>query len=75
MHVLPLTIPIKHLKLTYCDSIKYSLNTNSFDIERYAPNVDIVTLEKLTSAFTDLRVLTDEGTLAYPYPSARLDLL
>lgn len=34
--------------------------------------MDIPLLEKLTSAFLDLRVLTDDGTLAYPYSTREL---
>ena len=36
-------------------------------LQAYAPNVDREILKRLCSAFRELRVLVDQGTLAYPY--------
>ncbi|KAI9253809.1 AAA domain-containing protein [Phascolomyces articulosus] len=41
-------------------------------LRKYAPDVPEDMLEKLSSAFTDLRKLVDEGLISYPYSTREL---
>ncbi|KAG0177699.1 von Willebrand factor A domain-containing protein 8 [Apophysomyces sp. BC1021] len=41
-------------------------------LRKYGPNVPEDLLEKLSSAFTDLRKLVDEGLISYPYSTREL---
>lgn len=41
-------------------------------LKKYAPNVNVDFLEKLTFAFNDLRKLVDEGLINYPYSTREL---
>ena len=41
-------------------------------LRSYAPNVNIATITRLTAAFMDLRQMTDEGQLLYPYSTREL---
>ncbi|KAI8991241.1 AAA domain-containing protein [Mycotypha africana] len=43
-----------------------------FLLRKYGPNVSEDLLMKLSSAFTDLRKLTDEGLITYPYSTREL---
>ena len=36
-------------------------------LRSYAPNVSMGIITRLTDAFSELRSLSDEGTLSYPY--------
>ena len=41
-------------------------------LRSYAPDVNIATITRLTSAFMDLRKMTDEGQILYPYSTREL---
>ena len=41
-------------------------------LRSYAPNVNVDTITRLTAAFMDLRKMTDEGQLLYPYSTREL---
>eukprot|EP01047_Picozoa_sp_COSAG01_P017996 COSAG01_NODE_965_length_12401_cov_3.496098_9_plen_373_part_00 len=41
-------------------------------LRSYAPNVHVATITRLTAAFMDLRKMTDEGQLLYPYSTLEL---
>jgi len=36
-------------------------------LKQYGPNVPEDTLKKLVVAFAELRLMSDDGTIAYPY--------
>lgn len=48
------------------------MKSEMFLLRKYGPNVSEDLLAKLSSAFTDLRKLTDEGLISYPYSTREL---
>ncbi|RCI05809.1 von Willebrand factor A domain-containing protein 8, partial [Rhizopus stolonifer] len=48
------------------------MNSEMFLLRKYGPQVSEDLLKKLSSAFTDLRKLTDEGLISYPYSTREL---
>ncbi|KAG0792461.1 hypothetical protein G6F57_004554 [Rhizopus arrhizus] len=48
------------------------MNSEMFLLKKYGPQVSEDLLMKLSSAFTDLRKLTDEGLISYPYSTREL---
>ncbi|KAI9354986.1 AAA domain-containing protein [Pilaira anomala] len=48
------------------------MNSEMFLLRKYGPEVSEDLLVKLSSAFTDLRKLTDEGLISYPYSTREL---
>ena len=56
-----------------CHAIDNPDQTSEIALLRsYAPNVNIATITRLTAAFMDLRQMTDEGQLLYPYSTREL---
>ena len=41
-------------------------------IDRYAPEVSLDVIERLADAFAELRLLVEQGVLAYPYSTREL---
>ncbi|KAI9260188.1 AAA domain-containing protein [Sporodiniella umbellata] len=48
------------------------MNSEMFLLKKYGPQVSEDLLKKLSNAFTDLRKLTDEGLISYPYSTREL---
>ncbi|ORX55569.1 hypothetical protein DM01DRAFT_1334962 [Hesseltinella vesiculosa] len=48
------------------------LDSEMYLLRKYGPDVPEDLLRKLSSAFTDLRKLTDEGLISYPYSTREL---
>ncbi|RUP51709.1 hypothetical protein BC936DRAFT_146399 [Jimgerdemannia flammicorona] len=48
------------------------MDSEMFLLKKYGPNVSEDLLLKLSSAFTDLRKLVDEGLISYPYSTREL---
>ncbi|CEG83438.1 hypothetical protein RMATCC62417_17358 [Rhizopus microsporus] len=48
------------------------MNSEMFLLKNYGPDVSEDLLMKLSSAFTDLRKLTDDGLISYPYSTREL---
>ncbi|KAI8341541.1 hypothetical protein BC941DRAFT_416834, partial [Chlamydoabsidia padenii] len=48
------------------------MDSEMFLLRKYGPNVPEDLLRKLSSAFSDLRKLTDEGLISYPYSTREL---
>ena len=41
-------------------------------MDRYAPEVSLDVIERLADAFAELRLLVEQGVLAYPYSTREL---